>query len=165
MLDPQQILWFVIGPALQWIELDSIAARALLIGTALTESGLKKLSQGNDRSAGPGLGLYQMEKATHDDIWENWIAPHDGEMHQKVQWLLPLNYQEDQLHLRLIDNLSYATVMCRLHYRRVTEPLPEATDIKALGAYWKRHYNTEAGAGSASDFVQRASILPTLELS
>jgi hypothetical protein len=43
--------------------------------------------------------------------------------------------------------------MCRLHYRRVPEPLPDAEDINGLAAYWKKYYNTKAGRGSESEFI------------
>src|SRR5690348_6143324 len=66
MLDPRQFLVFVIRPTLSFIGLDSPSARALLLGTAIQESGLAYVSQLGDDIPGPGLGLFQMEKATHD---------------------------------------------------------------------------------------------------
>ncbi len=41
-----------------------------------------------------------------------------------------------------IWNLAYATAMCRVHYLRVPRPLPDAGAVRAMGEYWKRHYNT-----------------------
>ena len=46
--------------------------------------------------------------------------------------------------------------MARLVYRRRPEPLPPASDIPALAAYWKAHFNTVAGKGTATKFIKRA---------
>lgn len=55
-----------------------------------------------------------------------------------------------------MTNLIYATAMCRVHYRRVPEPLPPAGDLEAQAAYWKAHYNTAAAAdaGTVARFVE-----------
>ena len=42
--------------------------------------------------------------------------------------------------------------MCRVHYLRVRESLPQSSDINALAQYWKVHYNTIHGKGT----VQKA---------
>jgi len=51
----------------------------------------------------------------------------------------------------LIYNLLYATIMARVFYLRVKEPIPEATNIPALIAFYKKFYNTEKGAANVSD--------------
>jgi hypothetical protein len=33
------------------------------------------------------------------------------------------------------------------------DPIPPAGDIAAMAQYWKTHYNTAGGAGSAAQFV------------
>ena len=65
MLDPRQFAERVIRPALVKLRLQSPAAEALLLGTAVVESGLSALVQAG---GGPALGLYQIEPATHADI-------------------------------------------------------------------------------------------------
>ena len=52
-------------------------------------------------------------------------------------------------------NLGYATAMCRVHYRRVLEPLPGADDIPGLAEYWKQHYNTPLGRGTVGEFADK----------
>ena len=56
---------------------------------------------------------------------------------------------------QLVWNLAYATAMCRVHYLRVPRPLPDPGDIRAMGEYWKRHYNTPQGRGTADEFVEK----------
>ena len=70
MIDVKQFRANIIEPALTVLELDSVAAQELLLGTAVQESRITYLRQlGN----GPALGLFQMEPATHNDIWDNFL--------------------------------------------------------------------------------------------
>ncbi len=49
--------------------------------------------------------------------------------------------------------LPYATAMCRIHYLRVKEPLPDIHPV-TMGSYWKKYYNTELGKGTVEEFVE-----------
>ena len=60
----------VIAPALDKIDLWSRAAEELVLGTAIVESGLTYLIQHSD---GPALGLWQIEPATHEDLYTNFL--------------------------------------------------------------------------------------------
>ena len=75
MLDPQHFLAYVVRPSLESIGLWSEAAERLLLGTAIAESQLTWLRQ---HGGGPARGVYQIEPATHDDIWANYLAYRDG---------------------------------------------------------------------------------------
>lgn len=142
MIDPHQFLEIIIRPTLLTIGLWSAAAENLVLGTAIHESRLIYLRQ----IGGPALGLYQMEPATHEDIWDNVLDAH-SELCWKVSALLANSPAPvDQLE----TNLAYATAMCRVAYWRVPGPLPDASDIDGLAAYWKQHYNTRLGAGDPS---------------
>ncbi len=148
-MDPEHFRIYVIRPTLERIALWSQSAENLLLGTALTESGgLKWLHQ---LGGGPALGLYQMEPATHDDHWQNFLAYRPG-LRERVESVLAPGDKLDQL----MTNLAYATAMARVHYLRDPEPLPAADDIEAMAHYWKRVYNTEAGAGTVGKFVMDA---------
>ena len=59
MLDPGQFRRLVVRPALQAIGLCSPAAERLLLGTALTESGLTWLAQ---KGGGPARGWSKLNK-------------------------------------------------------------------------------------------------------
>ena len=70
-LDVVQLRREVLRPTLRYLELWSPAAENLVIGTAAHESGgCRYLTQ----IGGPALGLYQIEPATHDDLWTNFLA-------------------------------------------------------------------------------------------
>ncbi len=149
MLDPAQFRRHVIRPALLKRSLHSPAAEVLLLGTALTESGLEHLIQ---RGGGPALGPYQVEPATHTDIWLSYLAFRPARAARVASLAAGLKPSAAQL----VWNLGYATVIARLVYYRAPEPLPAAHDIGALAAYWKAHFNTGAGKGDPRDFIARA---------
>lgn len=149
MLNPHEFRRYVIRPTLQQLKLHSPAAEALLLGTALAESGLEALVQ---RGGGPALGLYQIEPATHDDIWRSYLA-------FKPRLAARVAIQAAGLRpgrSQLVPNLAYATAIARLVYLRQPSRLPPADDITALAAYWKAHFNTSAGKGTPEHFIRRA---------
>lgn len=144
MLNIDQVRELIIVPALETLQLYSKAAEQLVLGTGLVESNLTHLKQLGD---GPALGLWQMEPATHDDIWLNYLA-YKPELTERLQSLGPIRFP-----LALVGNLWYAAAMCRIHYYRVPNPLPAEDDIEAQAAYWRRHYNTPAGKGTEAKYI------------
>lgn len=154
-MDINQLLHQVILPVLDYLELPKPEAAAeLLLGTAIQESQaghyIKQLGNG------PALGIYQMEPATHDDIWTNYLAYHGtlANMVERLRGTWPTKQQS------LIYNLAYSTAMCRIHYYRVPAPLPLLGDLPAQAAYWKAHYNTRLGKGTTEEYI--AAVGPAL---
>jgi len=148
MLNIPQLRQNVVQPVLQALDAYSKAAENLLIGTAVQESRLEYLKQ---LGGGPACGLFQMEPATHDDIWTNYLA-YQPDLRARIEaFAVPHQDRHDQLAW----NLAYATAMCRAHYRRVREALPDEGDVDGLARYWKRYYNTELGAGTVSEFKDK----------
>jgi len=146
MLDPAQFTKHIIRPALEAIDLYSEAAAELLLGTAIQESRLTYLKQ---IGGGPALGVFQMEPATHDDLYTNFLA-YKQKLSAKVGQLIvtPIPAAE------MIWNLYYAAAMARIQYYRDSAPLPEAGDISRQASYWKRVYNTTAGAGTEAEYLE-----------
>jgi hypothetical protein len=143
---------FVVRPTLQALGLWSPVAENLVLGTGAQESGLDLLNQVTgpyDVTQGPGIGFFQIELATHDDIWANFLH-YRAELAGKVAALLAPAPPRAQ---QLASNLAYAAAICRVDYERAPEALPDAGDAAALGAYWKRHYNTGKGAGTAEQWA------------
>jgi hypothetical protein len=144
----------VIRPTLQKIMLWSASAEELLLGTALVESDLRHRRQ---LGGGPARGLFQMEPATHDDIWTNFLK-YQPAYAKGVEQLL--SSRKANRHVELETNDQYACAMARMLYQRKSEPLPAAGDIKKMAAYWKKHYNTLKGAGDEDSYVERwASVM------
>ncbi|MBF0583887.1 MAG: hypothetical protein HQL80_06570 [Magnetococcales bacterium] len=143
-MDPKQLRELVIRPTLQRLELWSEAAEELVLGTAIQESGLRYLQQ---LGGGPARGLWQMEKPTHDDIWQNFLH---GRAKLGLSILGPYVKPD---HARLGWDLAYGCAMCRVHYLRCPTALPNAGDLDAQAVYWKRWYNTPLGKGTAEKYV------------
>jgi len=146
MINIKQFRKDVVRPILKELDVWSPDAEELVIGTAAHESGLKYLRQ---VGGGPALGVCQMEPATHDDIWANYLKYQNP----KADALRKLfgSSAGDARHLTW--NLGYAVAMCRLHYCRLPSALPDANDLAAMAAYWKENYNTELGAGTVEKFT------------
>lgn len=136
----------IVRPVLTYLGLHSQAAENLLIGTALTESRLHYVRQLN---SGPALSVFQIEPATFHDLYSSFLA-YRPELLSQVDALCGKLYPADLKHMELIGNLSYATAIARVFYRRVKAALPAAEDAAGMANYWKRHYNTIKGAGTVS---------------
>ena len=139
----------VVAPANRTLGLDSHVANMLVLGTAAQESQFKYLEQ---LSGGPGIGLFQMETATHDDLWRNWLRHRRLWRDRAYVWSAteaPALPDASEMAW----NLRYAATMTRLHYYRVKEPLPLTADPWALAAYYKTHYNTIHGKATLQQFV------------
>ena len=143
-LDHHQLRNLVIRPTLKNLNLWSEAAEELVLGTGIQESGLRYLQQLGD---GPARGLWQMEKATHDDIWLNFL---NNRTKLGLNVLGPYTRPD---HTRMAWNLAYACTMCRVHYLRCPDALPLAGDIEAQAAYYKTHYNTTLGKGTVEQYI------------
>ncbi len=149
MLDSRDFRLCVIRPTLIHLDLWSDAAEILLLGTAITESGLRWLKQ---KKGGPGLGIYQIEKTTHDDVWKTYLNKLTKvKLKAKVTWVA----SRTPLGEQLIHNLAYATAIARVIYWRKPEALPKTNDVAGLAKYWKDHYNTHLGAGKEEDFIRK----------
>ena len=144
----EQLKNYIIKPSLEDIGLYSQSAENLLLGTACTESNCGEyVHQVN----GPALGIYQMEPATHYDIWSNFLKYKENIVRNI---LLLCNFNEAPDSQEMVCNLKYATIMARIHYLRVPKVLPSANDLNALGDYYKQYYNTPLGKGSSEKFKE-----------
>jgi len=148
MINIPQFIKYVIRPTVDHLDLGGRGAEELLLGTALQESRLTYLHQ---LGTGPAVGLFQMEPATHDDIWGNYLA-YQPELVTKIRDItgtMP-GKSHDEMH----GNMYYAAAMTRVHYRRVPAALPEAGDLTAQADYWKQYYNTYLGAGTVEEYIE-----------
>lgn len=135
----------VVRPALEHIDRWSLPAEQLVLATAVHESNACYLRQ---IGGGPALGLWQMEPATEEDIWGNYLV-YRKPLASAVRALLASSPSRTS---QLVTNLLYGAAMARIHYLRDPRPLPPAGDARAMGECWKRHYNTPLGAGTVGGF-------------
>ena len=146
MLNHQHFREHVVRPTLHDLGLWSEAAENLLVGTAAHESRLQWLKQ---LGTGPALGLYQIEPATHGDLYASYID-YRPQWRQKLLRLYGPAVGSDRA---LIEHMGYATAVARLLYYRKPEALPMADDLPGLAEYYKRHFNTSLGAGTPEQWL------------
>lgn len=137
---PNDLRLYVIRPVCTVMGLGGDAVEELLLGTAMQESscGARIVQNG-----GPALGVWQMEPATHDDLWTNFLAfriPLADKVSTFLFTALPKSVQ-------LIGNLYYACAMARVQYFRSPRPIPSAGDIEGQAELYKVAYN---GPGKAT---------------
>jgi hypothetical protein len=135
--------------------LASPAAVNLLLMTAAHESRCGRYLW--QVGGGPAVGIYQHEPATlHDDVeylgrsrtLENIYGLFRAQGLQSIDGM-PADVA---LRWEVATNLSLATALARVHYWRVPEPLPPATDIRALAWYAKAYWNTWQGKANVVDY-------------
>ncbi len=151
MLNAEQFRTQIVRPILKQFDATvpySQAAENLLVGTALQESRLTYLKQHGN---GPALGIYQIEPKTHIDLWENFINYRKSLISSVLEYTPSL----PALDAQLITNLGYATIIARLIYWRVAEPMPKSDDLEGLAKYYKKYYNTLAGKATAAEWLEK----------
>lgn len=151
MPDPQtngdDFLTGVIIPVLTQIEMNSPEAQKLLMMTACHESmGFRYRKQVN----GPALSYFQIEPATLNDLYDNYLAYRpdkqallDGYLPEGMDRLEALETQDD-----------YACCAARLIYYRQPAAIPPVTDEEALAVYAKQYWNTELGKATPEKYLQ-----------
>ncbi len=153
-IDAGQLRTLVVRPALKEIGLHTPAAENLVMGTAAQESNLRYIHQ----VKGPALGLFQMEPATYKDIWARWLSGHP-DIAEKLRQLAGQPDSGVPDPEVMVWNLKFAAAMCRVFYRRIAEPLPQAGDVAGMASYWKRYYNTSLGKGKPEQFAKNYSLV------
>lgn len=145
----------VVREVLTVLNLHSQSAEDLILGTIAQESqfGTYLYQLGN----GPALGICQMEPATHNDIWNNYLKYKPDVANLVRSYALTsgpfATSNSFPSAKQMVGNLYYAIAMCRIHYLRIKAPLPQAGDINGYAAYWKKYYNTVLGKGTEPEFV------------
>lgn len=145
----RQVRDYIVRPALQRIGLWSPPAEALVFGTGLTETQYEWIDQ-TTPGPGPAYGFWQMEEATHRDLWVSYLT-YQTDLADSLRRMAGFGNVTIPPVEALHGNLFYAAGMCRVHYRRQKPPLP--TDATGMAAYWKNWYNTPQGAGTLAKAI------------
>jgi|TARA_B100000123_G_scaffold248839_1_gene206686 hypothetical protein len=157
-INKDQLRTLIVQPVLAVLDLPAPdVAENLLMGTAAHESHLGDYIQ--QVGGGPALGIYQMEPATLNDCYVNYLDYSTrAALKAKVDGFLaaqPVGSDgKPDKSAQLATNLAYATAMCRIRYYRAPGALPsDPNDLNGLAAYWKQYYNTPLGAGTVDQFI------------
>ncbi|MEZ5759197.1 MAG: hypothetical protein R3D86_13335 [Emcibacteraceae bacterium] len=90
---------------------------------------------------------FQIEPATLFDLYDHFLK-FRPELRAKLDF-----FQIPTLTLseNLTMNLAYGVAAARLNYYRAPEALPAT--LHGQADYWKKYWNTEAGKGKISDYI------------
>lgn len=106
---------------------------------------------------GPARGLCGMEPPTARDTFR-WLEK-KPELWQRLTriWLGLESVDhfwptETEISAHLARNDYLALALARLHWKMFAEPFPSALPHQAI--YWKKYWNTEAGAGTAGHAIR-----------
>jgi hypothetical protein len=147
MFNISQFRELIIKSTLNDLKMYSENAEELLVFTCAAESmGGTYLTQVN----GSALGIYQMMPETYNDIWENYIK---GKTGLNMLVLSNFNLYFMPPEEVMIYDLRFATLMARIFYERIKEPLPDKNDINSIWEYYKKYYNTDKGAAQKEDSI------------
>lgn len=139
----------LLRPALQIVDMWQPNVEILLLGTCATESQFGHyLTQ---EKSGPALGIYQMEPNTYDDLLENYLKRRDN-LRQKIFNACDIPLDSHPSAERMVWDLRFATLMARLKYWTIPEPIPDADDLSAIADYYVRYYNA-GGAATVEKFL------------
>ena len=147
MIRPDIFRFNIVAPSLIEINSYSKDAEDLVFETCKVESNLHHTKQIN----GPALGFCQMERATHDDIWSNFLG--STRRQYLIDGLCNLTDRPGDAD-EMVNNPFYAVAMCRIHYLRFPASIPSTRIGRA--EYWKKYYNTDEGKGTEGDYMERS---------
>lgn len=101
---------------------------------------------------GPALGIYQMELATYDYLWDDYLERRD-DLKQKVMKACDITAEVCPVAERMIWDLRFATLMARLKYWTIPEAIPKAEDLLAIAEYYVKYYNA-GGKATIEKFLE-----------
>lgn len=149
-MNVRQLRDVIIVPVTMGLGLYSPNSTNLLLGTCAQESNMGHFLVQQKIGFQGGIGIFQMEKNTFDDIWDRRIS---NNISMKAKIRLLLGYEGKPPAQRMATDLALATTMARVFYAAIPDKLPEPDDIEGMAAYWKKFYNTRFGAGTTQEFV------------
>jgi len=96
---------------------------------------------------GPALGIFQMEPDTHDDVWENGDSCEVNASYFGYVW------ECDATSDRLEYDIRYQVFMARQKLFMISDPLPFRENIRAMGDYCKKYWNTKKGKARPECYI------------
>lgn len=162
-MNAQQLYDYIIKPTHEYMGQNyaSKDANFLSLCTAAIESNCGEYIKQID---GPALGPWQMEPETRKDIYSNCDVIYEGSiMMYRLDSVDMFDFTSD-LDKSLSVAPAYACAMARLKYAMDPEPLPDHNNIRAVYDYYKRIYNTPAGASTFEKFTSALKANKILEV-
>lgn len=151
-INPRDFREFIVDPVCDMLAHkasvpDPLFIRDLIVATAAQETAIG--THLHQTGAGPAISIYQFEKPTLDDVWRNFVTGNARFKSAVDAVMVPGILPVDQI----MWNLGFATLMCRLMYYRVKEPLPPGpTTFDGMWHYYKKYWNSDLGAATPESF-------------
>lgn len=158
-INVRQVRDFIVRPVLAHLALPGgLAAEQLVMGTAAQESRFEYIDQlepkGVPARPGPALGLWQMERATLNDMMDRFLqasSPARQDLRARVVSLI--SPMPNDSFEQLAGNLWLGAALCRVLYYSRPFRLTEGATPEQLAAWWKKYYNTPLGQGTPEEFL------------
>jgi hypothetical protein len=135
----------LVQTTLHSLNLYSPDAVNLILGTIAHESAFGKYRK--QLGGGPALGICQMEPGTFYDIVDNYLYFRKKLAATILKCAGVQSFKADDL----VANDRLAIAMCRVHYLRFDEKIPDS--VPGYARYWKKYYNTVKGKGTEQEFI------------
>jgi hypothetical protein len=141
----------IIKPYLQGLEEYSETAENLLLGTAAQESLLGLHCYCTQTK---GMGLYRITAEKHRELWDTYLVQFPDLASQQRGLASQQQFLKNP-HAELISNLTYATGMAWMIYRRSAIDTSKPVEISALAQLWANHFDNGTGCPrNADEFMQ-----------
>lgn len=137
----------IINPVLVKLNIYSPSTSTLLLGTAIQESLIGKLSK----------NIFQITLSTAKDINENYLTKHPDLQNAVNTFYTP----QQTLAWNLKNNVNYQTALATIVYLKTNKPIPNSNNPEALGKFWKVNYNTYDGKGNARQYADHLEYFLT----
>jgi len=150
--DVAKNIWIAKEPSLDYAR----AAACLLFGTAAQESDSFRARRqyGFDyNSDGGAFSLWQMERAAIENGLKQIKQSEclEDKVAAMILWGVTTTFEQAKLAIQRSEGDLFACILARLYYLRCPGAIPATID--GQGAYWKRYYNTVAGAGTVEQYI------------
>ena len=129
---------------------NACEAYALLAGTMCAETGLTTT---RDTYEAQGRGVVQFDEIRFNDV-RKYIAVTRPELRATIKELYGIDFAGIGFGLVLDCSPLVCLIACRVGYMMIPEKLPPKDAILHQAKYWKKHWNSSAGAGTPEHYIK-----------
>ena len=97
-------------------------------------------------------GIWQVDLTGFRDTQDTTSHPELVSKFREIQGRFNIDWRSVQWED--LRKPLYSGLAARLFLSNVAESIPLASDVAGQASYWKRHYNTESGAGTEAGFIE-----------
>lgn len=159
LINPEEIVRAIYDLNMAFLGHARLEEMQIMAGTCACESDMGKFRVQID--GGSARGIMQIEPTTAKDLWGRYLPNRRWSLFARFMeasfgitdasmFLYPQDEDLISAYLTVRDDVSI--ILARTKY--LTDPRPIPTDLDGQAAYYKRVYNTAAGAGSSGKYLK-----------